>query len=126
MGDVDVAFEIRRYEGTEIINTVLNKKLHQEDAGVVDNSINRAKLLNSGVDYLLCGSCLTDVSVHQRKLVGSLQLSRLCRAARGTYNVIATFQEGFYYCSADSLRGARYDYRLLSVCHVSLLLLVCG
>jgi hypothetical protein len=50
LGDVDVAFEIRRDKGTEIVSGVISEGLRREDACVVDNNINRAKLLNSGVE----------------------------------------------------------------------------
>jgi hypothetical protein len=124
LGDVDVAFEIRRYEGTEIICAVLSEGLHREDASVVDNDINRAKLLNSGVDHFLSSSRLADVSSTNTSLSEAFNSADF--VALREVPTTATFQERPYYCSADSLGGARQDYRLLSTCHIWVLLPLCG
>src|SRR4051812_23643519 len=59
-------------------------------------------------------SRVADVAVYQHELVGTLQPSRLCCIARCADHVMATFQERLDYRGADSLRGARHDYSLLS------------
>src|SRR5258706_12516314 len=121
LGDVDEPFEIRRDKSTEIVNAVVSKGLRREDAGVVDNDINRPELPNSDVDNFASGSSVADVAVYQHKLVGRLQLGRLCRITRCAHYVIATFQESLDYCGADSLRGSRHDYCFSSICHRLLL-----
>jgi hypothetical protein len=44
LGNVAVAFKVRRHKGTKIVGAVIGETLRREDAGVVDNNINRAEL----------------------------------------------------------------------------------
>jgi len=46
LGDVDVALQIRFGQQFEIVNRVVRKRLREENAGVIDNTIDRAESVN--------------------------------------------------------------------------------
>ena len=61
--DEDEPFQICRGETAKIVGSVVREGLGNEDAGIVDNMVDRSELSDRGLCNLLSGRCLTDVSV---------------------------------------------------------------
>src|SRR5262249_55496984 len=77
LGDVQEALEVRRDERPEVLGRVVRERLGEEDAGVIDQCVNRLEPGERGLDDL-GGRCrLADVAVHEGDWVGSRDLGGL-------------------------------------------------
>ena len=69
--DVNEACEVGRDEGAKVVRSVFRERLHYEDAGVRDDGIDRAELLDREFCDFLRRLKLTYVAVDQGEVVGS-------------------------------------------------------
>ena len=69
LGDVQEALEVRRDERLEVLGRVVRERLGEENAGVIDQCVDRLEARQRRLDDL-GGSCrLADVAVHQSDIV---------------------------------------------------------
>src|SRR6266567_286288 len=65
LGNEDEPFQVGGGETAKLVSGVVSEGLGYEDARIVDNMVDRAELSDRGLCDLLCGRCLTDISVDE-------------------------------------------------------------
>src|SRR6266487_1835913 len=115
--DVNETREVGRDERIKVICCVIGERLHQENPGVRDDSIDRAELLDRELCNLLRRLKLTYVAVDQGEVVGSGKLLRFGCAPRGSYHIVVAREKRLDDARADALRRSRDNYCLLCTCH---------
>src|SRR6266481_7019217 len=69
--DVNETPEVDRNQRVKVICCVLGERLHQENAGVRDDGIDRAELLDREFRNFLRGFKLTYITIDQGQMIGS-------------------------------------------------------
>jgi hypothetical protein len=68
LGDEDEPFQVGGGETAKLVGRVVREGLGYEDAGIVDNVVDRAELGDRGLCDRLGGRCLADVSVDESEI----------------------------------------------------------
>jgi hypothetical protein len=117
LGDVQETFEVRRGERLEVLGRVVREPLGEEDAGIIDQGVDRPEASQRRLDDLGRSCGLADVAVHQGDAVGSRDLAGL-RHLPGTGDDVKTaFNKRFHDACANPLRSSRHDGCLSLAAH---------
>jgi hypothetical protein len=111
VGDMDVALEVRSGQLFEILCGVLCEWLREEDARIIDDTIDRAKDFYRRRSDLLRGRRVADVTSHHRQPLRRSEGGR-CNAERVGDHVITTLDEGRCNARTDSFGRTGHDHRL--------------
>src|SRR5439155_4292425 len=96
-------------ERLEVLGRVVRKRLGEEDAGVIDQCVDRLEARQGSLDDL-GGSCrLADVAVDQSDVVGSRDLGGLGHLPGIGNDVETPFDKRFNDSRADPLRRSGHD-----------------
>ena len=117
LGDVQEALDVRRDERLEVLGRVVRERLGEEDAGVIDQYVDRLEARQRRLDDLGGGCRLADVAVHQSDVVGSRDLGGLGHLPGIGNDVETPFDKRFHDSRADPLRSSGHDGCLPWVAH---------
>jgi hypothetical protein len=107
--DVQEALEVGRHQRLEVVGRVFGERLGEEDAGIVDQDVDRPEARQGRLDDIRGRCRFADVTVHQRHVIGGRDLVGSGHFAGIGNHIETTFEKRFHNSCADPLRRSGHD-----------------
>src|SRR4029453_1146127 len=96
-------------EGLEVLGGVVRERLAEEDAGVIDQHVDRLEARQCRLDDLGGSGRLADMAVHPRDVIRSRDLGGFAHPSRVGHDVETPFDKPIHDSRTDSLRSSGHD-----------------